>query len=233
VGVALVVFARDPVPGRVKTRLAPVLGDAGAAALHAAFVRDLCERLCGRTAAAGPWDVTVAADPGPDTPFFRELAAALPVTVTAQDDGDLGARMARGLRHALEAGADAALLIGTDLPTLPVGHLRTALEALGGAPLVLGPSVDGGYYLVGARRDALADWDRITARLFAGIPWGTDTVLHDTLGRADGLPVALGPAWYDVDDPPDLERLRRHLESGAGPELPRTRAALAGKGVAA
>jgi rSAM/selenodomain-associated transferase 1 len=228
VDVVLVVFARDPVPGRVKTRLAPVLGDGGAAALHAAFVRDLCERLVG----AGPWEVTVAADPGPDTPFFKELAAALPVAVTAQGDGDLGARMARGLRHALEAGADAALLIGTDLPTLPVGHLRAALEALGGAPLVLGPSVDGGYYLVGARRDALDDWDRITEGLFTGIPWGADTVLLDTLGRANGVPVTLGPAWYDVDDPPDLERLRRHLACGAGPDLPRTRAALAGKGVA-
>lgn len=223
----LLVFAKDPVPGRVKTRLAPVLGDAGAAALYAAFVCDLCERL----AAGGEWDVTVAADPGPATPFFRELAAELPVTVTAQGDGDLGARMARGLRQHLAQGADAVLLIGTDLPTLPAAHLDAARNALQDAPLVFGPTLDGGYYLVGARRSALADWDRIEARLFTGIQWGRETVLGETLARAGDLQVALGPAWYDVDEPADLERLTRHLESGAEPALPRTRAALAGRTV--
>lgn len=220
---ALLVFAKDPVPGRVKTRLAAELGPERAAALYAAFVWDPCEAL----AAAGLGPV-VAADPDPDRPFFRDLAAKLGLRVEAQNPGDLGARMAAALERHLEAGAERALLIGTDLPTLPPGHLDTAARALGpGTPLVFGPATDGGYYLVGAHRTALADWPRVVDRLFTGIPWSAGDVLHRTLARAGGLDVALAPAWYDVDDPAGLARLVAHLRRSAAPALPRTRALLA------
>lgn len=223
---ALIVFAKAPVPGRVKTRLAADLGSERAAELHAAFVWDLCEALAG-------WGLApeLAADPDPDSAFFRDLAAKLGLRTAPQGPGDLGARMAAALERRLAAGAERALLVGTDLPTLPPGHLEAAARALGpDRPLVLGPATDGGYYLVGAHRAALAHWPRIVDRLFTGVPWSTGEVLHRTLARAEGLRVALAPAWYDVDDPAGLVRLAAHLRRSDGACAPRTRALLAAWG---
>jgi rSAM/selenodomain-associated transferase 1 len=216
---ALIVFAKEPVPGRVKTRLAAALGPERAAELYSAFVWDPCERLV----AAG-FQPEIAADPDPESPFFGDLAARLCLRVVPQGPGDLGDRMAAALKRHLDGGAERALLIGTDLPTLPPDHLKAAARALGpDTPLVLGPATDGGYYLVGAHRAALADWPRIAKRLFTGIPWSEGDVLHRTLTRAKGLKLALAPAWYDVDDPAGLDRLAAHLRRSAEPALPRTR----------
>jgi rSAM/selenodomain-associated transferase 1 len=218
---ALIVFAKAPEPGRVKTRLAGALGPERAAELYAAFVWDGCEAL-------GEYGPVLAADPGPDVPFFRELAAKLGLAVEPQGGGDLGARMGNALRRHLEAGAERALLIGSDLPTLPTGHLAGAATALSPAtPLVLGPATDGGYWLAGAHRAALADWPRVMERLFTGIPWSEGDVLHRTLARAGDLRIALAPAWYDVDDAIGLARLTAHLRRSDTPALPRTRALLA------
>jgi len=223
---ALIVFAKAPAPGRVKTRLAAELGPERAAALYEAFVWDACEGL-----AATDWAPVVAADPDPQDAFFQDLAAKLGLRVEPQGTGDLGARMAAALRRHLEAGAERALLIGTDLPTLPPGHLADAARALqADTPLVLGPATDGGYYLVGAHRAALAAWPRVVERLFTGIPWSEGDVLHRTLARAEGLRIALAPAWYDVDDAPGLARLIAHLRRSTGPAPARTRALLAAWG---
>jgi len=222
---ALIVFAKAPAPGRVKTRLAAGLGPERAAELYAAFVWDPCEGL----ADAG-WAPVVAADPDPRDAFFQDLAAKLGLRVEPQGTGDLGARMAAALRRHLEAGAERALLIGSDLPTLPPGHLADAARSLTEAsPLVLGPATDGGYWLVGAHRGALSDWPRVVERLFTGIPWSEADVLHRTLARAKGLQVALAPAWYDVDDATGLARLIAHL-GRTDAHLPRTRALLAAWG---
>jgi len=217
----LIVMAREPVPGQVKTRLAAALGADGAARLQAALATDLCERL------AGHFDLTVAADPDPGSAFFQNLAARTGAKLVPQGPGDLGARMAGALEARLRAGDGAALLIGTDLPALPEAHLAAAAELLTRHALVLCPAADGGYYAVGAARAALARWEEVCERLFAGIAWGGPTVLHDTLVRAGDLDVALGPAWYDVDEARDLIPLVRHLASGAAPDLPRTRTVLA------
>lgn len=224
----LIVMAREPVPGQVKTRLAAALGAAGAARFQAALALDLCERLAGR------FELTVAADPDPGSAFFQDLALRTGAKLVPQGPGDLGARMARALEARLRAGDGAALLIGTDLPALPEAHLAAAARLLTRHALVLGPAADGGYYAVGAARSALARWGDVCARLFSGIAWGGPSVLHDSLVRAAGadapLDVALGPAWYDVDEARDLAPLVRHLASGAAPDLPRTRALLAAKG---
>jgi rSAM/selenodomain-associated transferase 1 len=232
--VDLVVFAKAPVPGRVKTRLAASLAPGGpeaAAALHAAFVED----LCGRVAGLAGFRVRISADPGPEAPFFRGLAERLGLPVGPQAGDDLGARMGHDLRRSLEAGAG-CLLIGTDVPTLPIHHLEAAAAALETAALVLGPSSDGGYYLVGASLAALGRWDDVAARLFTDIPWGAGDVLHRTLARAEelaeDLAVALAPAWYDVDEAADLGPLLRHLAAG-DPSLPRTTEVLAALGVPA
>jgi len=133
--------------------------------------------------------------------------------LVAQRGADLGARMAHLAAELLADGHRAALLIGSDLPTLPAAHLTEASRALapGAADLVLGPAEDGGYYLIGLARPAPA--------LFEGIAWSTAGVLEATRARARGLGLRehLLPPWYDVDTPADLDRLRRDLGTpGAG-----------------
>ncbi|MET0681531.1 MAG: TIGR04282 family arsenosugar biosynthesis glycosyltransferase [Burkholderiales bacterium] len=202
---AVLVFAKAPVPGEVKTRLASVLGAAGAAALH--------ERLVGRTlataaaAAAGP--VELCCGPDASHPALAALARAHGAMLTAQGPGDLGDRMNAAFRRAL-AGAPAAIVIGCDCPALTPDHLREAAGALDeGADAVLAPAEDGGYVLIGLAR--------VAGALFAGIRWGESSVLADTRERL----AALGWRWrelptlWDVDRPEDLGRLRREIAGGA------------------
>lgn len=225
----VIVFAREPVPGRVKTRLIPVLGDSGACRFYSALVSDAISRLAGW----GDHGVTLAADPNPGGPFLKELTTHHGVHAISQSGTDLGARMANAMEAILRATGEPVVLIGTDLPTLPLGHLEEALSALSGpgpaVDAVFCPSTDGGYYLVGAAPSALDDWPRLSATLFKGIPWSTPDTLHATLARARdaGLAVALGPAWYDVDEPDDLDRLCETLRANPEPPLPETRAVLA------
>jgi hypothetical protein len=144
----------------------------------------------------------------------------------------------------LVAGAAAVVLVGTDSPTLPLGFLRQAAAWLGGerpCDAVLGPALDGGYYLIGARRELPS--------LFApGIAWSTDQVLPETLRRLcalgrEGLAVRLLPPFYDVDTPDDLARLISDLLMlgrdpseklmSAAEDAPATRAVLSGLGLLA
>ncbi len=208
----VLVFAKAPVPGQVKSRLQPPLTAAQAADLHGAFVRDVVAR---ERRADRPLTVCQAGDA--DHPFWGCLAEP-GVGFAPQVGADLGQRMA----HALEAGlatAEAVVLIGTDTPSLPAHVVDAAFAALAEVPVVLGPACDGGYYLIGARG--------AVPPVFDGVPWGTDAVLGATLQRLDdaGLPWRLVDFWYDVDRPADLTLLRRHLGQRAG-GLPATRAAL-------
>ena len=125
----------------------------------------------------------------------------------AQHGRDLGERMRSVLGALLRAGHPAAIALGTDTPTLPRALLQRAVDlaASGDVDVVLGPSEDGGYYLIGVRDDY--------PTLFEGVPWSTPAVLDVTLRRADdaGLRSALLPTWFDVDTPDDLARLRAAL----------------------
>lgn len=193
------IFARPPRPGSTKTRLAPALGEEGAAALYRAFLADTVAR-CASVDALEP-SLWCAGDP--DAPELVTLAGTLPRR--RQDGGDLGARMA-GVLEALVGAAGRALIVGSDAPTLPAGYLRAAAEALErGVDAVLGPTADGGYYLVGAR-------DRVPP-LFDGVRWSSPHTLADTLarGRRARVDLRLLPPWYDVDTPRDLRLLRAHL----------------------
>ena len=194
------VFAKAPAPGRVKTRLIPALGANGAAQLQ----RQLIARTLRTAIAAGLGTPELWCAPDPHAPFFAACAKEQDVSLRAQGDGDLGARMARALESALALGAS-GLLIGCDCPVLTPEYLRTAAAALAaGDDAVFGPAEDGGYVLIGVAR-------RPAAGLFEDIAWGTATVMQETrrwLARGNWRWRELAPLW-DVDRPEDLPRVRR------------------------
>jgi rSAM/selenodomain-associated transferase 1 len=182
----------------VKTRLVPVLGAEGAAALHARLVK----RALATARLAARHALELHADPVEDD-FLRLCAASYGATLVPQCGSELGERMQRAFERALsQQNCAAAVLIGSDCPALTPWHIRTALEALqDGNDAVLAPAQDGGYVLLGlARSDPL---------LFDGIAWGTGQVLDQTRARLR----TLGWRWleletlWDVDRPADWERL--------------------------
>lgn len=202
----LVVFARAPVLGRVKTRLAERLGAEAALALYRAFLDD----TCALSTVAEKRVLAVAGDPQ----SLSELAARHGLALEAQADGDLGARMSSAIaKHA------PACIIGSDSPSLPREQLTLAMRALDDHDFVVGPSTDGGYWLIGAR--AAAPW------LFDGIAWGGDKVFFDTLARLRGRRHVMLPFHFDVDETADLETLRKHLAELPPSVAPATRTALA------
>jgi rSAM/selenodomain-associated transferase 1 len=198
----LAVFARYPAPGLVKTRLIPALGPRGAADLHAAMTRRTLELAASwaerRRAAAELW-ISGAGPDEVERPFGRGLP------LREQQGADLGERMSRAF-EALLAEADAAVIVGTDCPELSAAHLDQAFDALLRSDVVLGPALDGGYYLIGLRRPA--------PLLFDAIEWGTPSVRRATheRARAAGLELIELLPLRDVDGPDDLAVWTRALE---------------------
>lgn len=202
----ILVMAKAPIPGTVKTRL--MLPPEDAAGLQRAFISDTVERA--RTLAP----TTVAGAPPDRRDLIRPL---LPddVPLIAQEPGDLGDRMLCATRTLFAASPVPVLLLGTDAPTLPPEAIEEAASALAFHDISIIPSFDGGYVLLGLRRPVGA--------VFRGVDWSTDVVFRQTLRRADeaGLGVYEGDPWYDVDEPENLARLGEEL--GAHPErAPRT-----------
>jgi rSAM/selenodomain-associated transferase 1 len=194
---ALIVFAKAPVAGWAKTRLIPALGAEGAAALAGR----LLEHTLAQAVAARCFEaIELCAAPDTGHPALQRAAAAHGAALTAQGEGDLGARMQRALGRAL-AGHARVLLVGTDAPALDAAALRAAALALAGVDAVFVPALDGGYALVGLSRPAPA--------LFEGIAWSTPTVMAATRERARGagLRWAELPAVADIDEPADLAHL--------------------------
>ncbi len=204
----LIVFAREPVPGQVKTRLIPALGADGAARLY--------RRLLGialRAAAATPCahrQLWCAGAPAAGGECAR-LAAWHGCTWHHQGAGDLGARMSAGLAEALAA-TDRAILIGSDCPDYTPAYLSAAFAALADHDAVLGPAADGGYVLIGLRRPAPA--------LFAGISWSTPSVLAETRHalRQTGLNWVELPTLHDLDCPQDLAGFDQLLVTESHPD---------------
>jgi hypothetical protein len=199
-----VVFTKPPLPGRVKTRLIGDLSAAAAADLHQALLGDLLEALEG-----GRFSVrlAIALDAGDPLP-----AAHLPVvtSVERQQGADLGERMLHALAEAARSN-DRVAVVGSDLPGLGARGVDRAFDCLDqGDDVVLGPTLDGGYYLLALRAE------RIDGRLFAGIDWSTEHVLEQTLERCDalGLRRTLLPPGRDIDRPADLEWLAADLRAG-------------------
>lgn len=186
----ILVFAKAPVPGRVKTRLAPLLGAEGAASLYSSLVVRCLDmltssRLC-------PVELWCA--PDSSDPFFQDCQQRFQVPLMQQSSGDLGDRMAGALDTAL-AESGSAVLVGTDCPGMTISDLDEALEMLAhGKQVVLGPALDGGYYLVGMRRPQ--------PFIFSQIPWSTPDVFNITRGRLDKTDIS----WHSLPVRRDLDR---------------------------
>lgn len=200
----LIFFGRLPEPGRTKTRLAPALGHDAAARLYQAFLDDLVSVDVGTVER----ELRV-----PDRPGAVEcLGGRYPgLAVRLQPRGDLGARLRAAFSAAFDEGADHVVVVGTDHPTLPPDYVERAFAALPDADLVLGPTRDGGYYLIGLRR---LGWPGC-AGLLEDAPWSSSDLLRWTRERAVRLDLNLveTPEWYDVDTPEDLEHLRRDVSA--------------------
>jgi rSAM/selenodomain-associated transferase 1 len=209
---ALIVLARYPRPGFVKRRLAAEIGDVPAAELCRAFLSDLHRRLTDPS-----WTTYWAFEPA-DSPFAEEIGGV--DRCFPQEGRNLGERMEAAMGHALRLGHSSTVLIGSDIPHVPLGVLTEAFRKLAeGAELVLGPAEDGGYYLIGARS---------VPPVFAGIRWGTAEVLRATVSaaRRAGIEPTMVSTCYDVDDRASLERLRADIAEHKVEDLPTTRAAL-------
>ncbi len=186
----VVIFAKAPEPGRVKTRLTPILRAGEAAELHEALLLDTLE-VVGSCA-----DAVVAFTPASGRRALERLLGR-EARLLPQGPGDLGDRLARVFEQ-LTGGGGPVLAVGSDCPGLTVGRIQAAAAALGRADVVLGPALDGGYYLIGLRRPR--------PELFTGVAWSTPTVLEDTRRAATdaGLRVELLEPARDLDTPADL-----------------------------
>lgn len=201
----LVLFGKVPDPGAAKTRLAPALGEEGAARLYRAFLEDTL--LLARAVDAERRSLWLAGDGAGRTRWSERHRD---VEVRAQEGRDLGARMVRALDDAFRRGAGRAVIVGTDHPTLPAERLRRAFRLLRSVDLVVGPTEDGGYYALGLRREA---WPA-GRELFRDVPWSTERVLEVTRSRAASAGLGrreLG-SWYDVDRPEEIARLKRDAD---------------------
>lgn len=194
---ALIIFARQPIPGRVKTRLTPPLSHEQGARLYDCMLRDILART--RELAGVDRLLFHAADPDAGE-YFRRTAPGVPLF--PQEGNDLGERMVAAFETAFAMGYSRVAIIGSDSPDLPLAFITAAFVELaqGMHDVVFGPTEDGGYYLVAMTRMERA--------LFRGIAWGSGTVLEESLQRAEGAGrrVTLLPGWYDVDTATDLDR---------------------------
>jgi rSAM/selenodomain-associated transferase 1 len=204
----LAVMAKAPRVGRVKTRLTPSLTAEQAAELNVCFLRDTTENLAAVAGGAGLISYTPVGD---EELFVGVVPEGF--GLVAQREGDFGQRLLGAAEDVLAYGFGSVCLIDSDSPTVPRTAYAMAVRALAreGEGVVLGPTQDGGYYLIGMRQ--------ARAELFAGIAWSTGTVYAETRerARAAGLQVVELPLWYDVDDAATLEILRAELLGGTRP----------------
>jgi rSAM/selenodomain-associated transferase 1 len=181
----ILIFAKAPLPGHVKTRL--LLDPEVAVALHSALVRDTVEGL------AAAYDVELHVDRATDA--WPELT----VPRAVQALGDLGTKMLAALDRSLRQSRERALVLGSDTPALPLSHIDSLLGTR--SDVALGPSEDGGFYAISCRRTHPA--------MFENIPWSSPETLAATLRAIErcGLTVETGPSWFDIDEPESLKRL--------------------------
>ena len=205
---AVLIFTKAPQPGASKTRLIPAMGADEAAAAHEVLVLRTLDMTRDLGVAGEDYQVSLwGAVPHPALDLWSDQFA-LPLHLQAA--GDLGQKMLHGFASALDAGADQAVLIGSDCPVMTAEYIRQACAALRASDLVLGPAEDGGYVLIGCKQ--------VYAELFANIPWGSDKVLARALEQAEQLElsVTLLATLWDVDRPEDWARFQRMTIDSVG-----------------
>ncbi len=196
----LIVFVKSPQPGNVKTRLAREIGDDLAAALYRCFILDLAD-----TVGKLPQDVVFCHAPKDCGNMFRAWLGE-GFDFVPQADGDLGERMKQAFLQAFQKGYERVAVIGSDTPDLPVSLLLRAFDELKDAHAVIGPSTDGGYWLMGFHPAGFCP------EVFEGIAWSTETVFADTMKKFEekSRRVQVLPQWTDIDT---LDSLRQWLAS--------------------
>jgi uncharacterized protein len=211
IAAAIVVFAKAPEPGQVKTRLCPPLTPAAAAELQRACLSDLWARLGCLTGVHR----VLCHDPPGAAELFRDLLGSA-TDLLAQPEGELGQRLIAAFDQLFARGLRPLVAVGADSPDLPLEFLSLALKSLQDGPceVALGPAVDGGYTLIGLSQPH--------PELFRRIPWSTSDVFAVTQERCReaGLRVLTVPEWDDVDDSASLSRLRERVLAQPH-ELPR------------
>jgi rSAM/selenodomain-associated transferase 1 len=219
---ALGIMTKAPQAGRVKTRLTPPLTPAEAAELNTCFLRDTATAISQAANDAPARGVGVYTPAGAESAYEEILPADFGLIV--QRGEEFGDRLSNAIDDLLTVGFESVCLIDSDSPTVPQSAYARAAEALheSGDRVVLGPSDDGGYYLIGMKR--------LHRQLFERIDWSTERVAEQTIERAteSGLQLVMLPTWYDVDDQATLQRLCAELlgdrsESSGGFEAPATR----------
>ena len=198
---AIVLFARDPVAGKVKTRLSPFLSQDSILELYTRFLSDSIEKIC-RVKTADPF---IGVHPSDSSGYFSRVRGERSLKVFLQEGADLGEKMFNAFQARFDEGYESVVIIGSDSPSLPVAHIETALNS--DKDLTIGPSTDGGYYLIGMCRKPVDVFS-------GGVDWGSEKVLQQTLERVKkcGSSLELLPPWYDVDREEDLKFLKTHLE---------------------
>lgn len=203
------VMAKASAPGRTKTRLCPPLTNVEAADFNTAFLRDIAENLV-TLAHVGVHGAMAYGPPEAEAESFFRSVMPPGIALFECWHGDFGVCLSEAINGILNAGHGSAVVLNADSPTLPTALLVDTARLLAepGDRAVLGPSTDGGYYLLGLKRPH--------HRMFEDVAWSTDRVARQTLERAAEihLPVHVLPAWYDVDDAAALRTLARELLEG-------------------
>ena len=203
----VIVFAKNPVPNQVKTRLVPTLSPEQAATLYTAFLIDWCDTL----AKLPDVDLIIAYTPAEARSDLQALIGDRGLYIP-QLGADLGERLASATQWATEQGYTKILLVGSDSPTLPTSYILKASTRLDSRDVVIGPSTDGGYYLIGFSATNVAT---TVPSIFEEIAWSTADVFQQTVARIQSLKASLGllPPWYDIDTAEDLAFLQAHISA--------------------
>ena len=205
--ICVIVFAKNPIPNQVKTRLVPTLSPEEAATLYKAFLIDGCEALSKLVGV----DLIVAYTP-PEAELDLQVLIGDDAIYTPQIGEDLGERLTSATQQAAAQGYTKILLVGSDSPTLPISYISEAFTQLDSRDIAIGPSTDGGYYLIGFSAPNIKT---TVPFVFEDIAWSTADVFRQTLARIRSVKATVGllPPWYDIDTAENLAFLYAHISA--------------------
>lgn len=205
---AIVLFAKSPVLGQVKTRLAKSIGQDLALKLHIAFISDFIDQVCELSSITDSYLYLTDAWNQTTTPLPKKVELEQ-TKIGYQTSGDLGSRLSKTFLELFSLGYQTVIITGTDSPNLPISYLEEAVLALKNSDCVLGPALDGGYYLIGLQSKI-----KTPTELFQDISWSTEKVFLQTLTKIKNSKLTFNclPSWYDIDNLEDLLTLKQDLD---------------------